>query len=265
MHGLIACRGNIVSSGRPGYRSYPMRVAVVVDDRPSRGYFPDVHCRIITSRGNILAAGGPCQGLDCTCMAIVSANALPRRSFPNLDGLIVSAGSNVEAIGRPGCGIDWPRVALVGEDVLPAEGIPDLHAGIEAARGDTFATRQPGHGKNPILPVVGIELIATKSPPDLHRAIAVVSTGGDMCAVGRPGYAAQKTSVPVVGGNGSTCESFPYPYAASSVARCKELAIGRPGKGKQIGCVALVNKVILASAGFPDSYRHVARAGSDPG
>ena len=108
-------------------------------------------------------------------------------------------------------------------------------------------------------------MIATKSLPDLHRAVAVVSTGGDVCAVGRPGYAAHKTSVTMIGGNGSACESFPYPYGAGSVARCNAFAIGRPGQGKQIGCMILVNKVILASAGFPDSYRRVARAGGNPG
>src|SRR5260370_3084233 len=112
-----------------------MRVAVVVDDRPSRGYFPNMHRRIITSRSNILAAGGPGQGLNCACMAFVGANALSRRSFPYLDGLIISAGSNVKAIGRPGCGIDWPRGALVGEDVLSAEGFPDFQPAIEPTRG----------------------------------------------------------------------------------------------------------------------------------
>src|SRR5713101_7471962 len=66
-------------------------------------------------------------------------------------------------------------------------------------------------------------MIATKSLPDLHRAVAVVST------------------------------------------RCNVCAIGRPGQGMQIGCMILVNKVILASAGFPDSYGRVARAGGNPG
>src|SRR5260370_8012677 len=69
----------------------------------------------------------------------------------------------------------------------------------------------------------------------------------------------------MIGGNGSACESFPYPYGAGSVARCNAFAIGRPGQGKQIGCMILVNKVILASAGFPDSYGRVARAGGNPG
>src|SRR5260370_27296460 len=105
-----------------------MRVADVVDDRPSRGNFPNMHYRIITSRSNILAAGGPGHGLNSTSMAFVGANALSRRSFPYLDALIFSAGSNVNAIRRPGCGIDWPRLALAGADLVSAQPPPALHA-----------------------------------------------------------------------------------------------------------------------------------------
>jgi hypothetical protein len=116
----------------------------------------------------------------------------------------------------------------IAKDIASGEGIPGLHTPIKAARCNTLAIRRPRNGKNSILLIMGMYMLPAKSLPYLYCTVAIVSSRGDVPAIGRPGDASHKTGMAVIGDNTSASESLPHLYNTSGIARSNVFAIRGP-------------------------------------
>ena len=68
---VITDRGDVLSVGGPGQRSYCIRMAGVGEEMIASDDVPDVNGLIVTSRSNALAIGGPGNASDCIGVTII--------------------------------------------------------------------------------------------------------------------------------------------------------------------------------------------------
>jgi hypothetical protein len=88
-----------------------------------------------------------------------------------------------------------------------------------------------------------IDLLSGKGLPHLRRAITVISTGGDVSPIWRPGDAAHKASMAMIANDAATCERIPNLYNASGITRGDICSVSRrPGCGKDIFVVTTIDK-----------------------
>src|SRR5215469_15626896 len=180
-------------------------MARIRSDTRSRSGFPYLNCCVVTTGDNMIATRRPGHGFYRTSMATICAGGTcsdtqttTSGNIPNSQGRIMPTGNNLSAIGRPGEGINRARMSMIGEKIMlymvRRGNLPHLHATIKAARGN--AVRQPergcriawrpGNRKYPVLTIMGIDLLSAKGLPDLYCAITVISTRGDVLAIGGP-------------------------------------------------------------------------------
>ena len=90
---------------------------------------------------------------------------------------------------------------VIAQGVASIEGIEDLRGTIEVSGGDARAIGRPFDGEIAVLVTMGIDGFAVSGMPDLDGAVAIITTGGDVGAIGRPCHAADKTGMTAIGEN----------------------------------------------------------------
>src|SRR5579883_1772015 len=277
LHGaILPASRNISAVWRPTHRVDSLWLPPEGSNRLPAGTIPDLDSVDILADshapgGNALAIRRPghTQGFIGAGEPLIGKQWLGIGGIQNMDHAKAITHDNTRAIGRPGQASG--AAALSGEtgNDSACAGIPNIYAKAIPRR-KTSTIRRPGHWTASLK---GEQDLAVGGVPDLQRAI--VTSGEDACAIGRPGQVPDDASIHLrwivgIGQQHIAGGGIPDKYLAlgwsilASAGRDNARAIGRPGQGVDGLRVLAEGEDWLAGQRVPDLHGGIVSRRGNP-